>query len=83
MDKHIGRREIRGSSWKLPIALAAAVVAAELLAMDVAYERGRYMRTVKSDPVVHLLDKKCDPGLLDPKEADLLIKGCRDAVRKE
>ena len=53
MDKHIRRRESRGSSWKLPIALAAAVVAAELLAMGVAYERGRYIRTVKNDPVVH------------------------------
>ena len=53
MDKHIGRREVRGSSWKLPIALAAAVVATELLAMDVAYKRGRYMRTVKNEPVVH------------------------------
>ena len=47
------RTETKSPINILPIALAAAVVARELLAMDVVYERGRYMRTVKNDPVVH------------------------------
>ncbi len=91
MDKHIGERghervlmpERRTPNWILPVISAAAVVAVELLAMDIAYERGRYMKMIKNDPVVHALDKRCNnQGLLDPKEAELLIKECRNASRK-
>lgn len=91
MDKHIGERghervlmpERRTPNWILPVISAAAVVAVELLAMDIAYERGRYMKMIKNDdPVVHVLDKRCNQGLLDPKEAEFLIEECRKASRK-
>ena len=91
MDKYIGERghkrvlmpERRTPNWIIPVISAAAVVAVELLAMDIVYERGRYMKMIKNDPVVHVLDKKCNQGLLDPKEAELLIKECRKDSRKE
>lgn len=75
--------ERKSSKWLVPIALALALTAGEAYLLDLANERKAHLIETRRNPGKEsLLEQKCRADIpMDTAEAELLIRGCKEALR--